>query len=206
VRVPGDPSAAAFHLTVAAVVPGARVTIPGAGLNPTRCAYLDRLRRAGLRVTVDEEEGEGPEPAGTVRATGAPVTLGEIEPAAVAGLIDELPALAVAAAFGHGTVRVRGAGELRVKESDRLAAVAAGLAAIGARARLLDDGWEIEGSGGEPLPGGRVAARGDHRIAMAFLVAGLHTRGGVEVDGGEMIATSDPTFLTNLKTIGEFAA
>jgi 5-enolpyruvylshikimate-3-phosphate synthase len=113
-------------------------------------------------------------------------------------VIDELPALAVVAAFAGGRTTVRGAGELRIKESNRLEAMAEGLNAIGGRVTLQPDGWTIDGSGGEPLRGGRVYSRGDHRVAMALLVAGLNCREGVELLDEPLIETSDPYFSSNL--------
>ncbi len=149
----------------------------------------------------------GPEPAaeprGTVRARGNSYTGVTIGPEDIPGLIDELPLVAVAAAFAEGSTRVTGAGELRVKESDRLKTVGEGLHAIGAPVRLLEDGWEIQGSGGERLPGGEVSSRGDHRVAMAFLVAGLGCRRGVRITDDPGIETSDPHFMENLKHISE---
>ena len=119
-------------------------------------------------------------------------------------LIDELPALAVMAAFATGRTTIRGAAELRVKESNRLEAMAEGLNAIGANVTLEPDGWTIEGSAGEPLSGGNVRSRGDHRIAMALLMAGLHCRNGVEMTDEPLIETSDPYFSANLaRLLGE---
>jgi 3-phosphoshikimate 1-carboxyvinyltransferase len=121
-------------------------------------------------------------------------------------LLDELPALAVAAAFADGRSHLRGASELRVKESDRIEAMALGLRAIGARVRTEEDGWTIEGSAGELLAGGRVLSQGDHRVAMALLVAGFRTRAGVEVMDPPLVETSDPLFPINLRALEEFAA
>ena len=203
VSVPADPSAGAFYLAAALVVPGSEVLLEGVSLNPSRTACFDVFRRMGLDLVLTDDDEPGPEPMGHVEAAAARNRAADIEPEEIPGLIDELPALAVAAAFAEGTTRVRGAGELRVKESDRLAAMAEGLAAIGARVRLLADGWEIEGSGGAPLPGGSVRSYGDHRVAMAFLIAGLGCRNGVTVLDEPQIETSDPYFLSNLNTIME---
>lgn len=200
-EIPGDPSAAAFYMAGAAIVPGSEVILEGVGLNPTRTKVFDVFSRMGLTVSGPPRVPSEIEPRGTVRISGEHLVGVRIEPAEVVGLIDELPAVAVAAAFAHGPTRVRGAGELRVKESNRLQAVADGLAAIGAAIELTDDGWNIEGSAGRPLPGGTVQSRHDHRIAMAFLMAGLGCRGGVTVEGDHGIETSDPFFLANLERL-----
>lgn len=204
VLVPGDPSAATFYLLAAAVVPGGEVELENVLLNPLRIRHFDLFRSMGLRVAVEAAVGDG-EPRGTVRAGHG--NLRGIAPAAedVPAIIDELPALAVAAAFAEGRSVFRGAEELEVKESDRLRAVYEGLRSIGARATLLPDGWEIEGSGGEPLPGGEITSHGDHRIAMAFLVAGFRCRTGVRVTDADLIETSDPHFRSNVKEILESA-
>jgi len=204
-RVPGDPSAAAFYLAAAAVVPGSRLRLEGVGLNETRTAFLDAFGEMGVELTV-EPDGGGVEPLGTIRATGRSPRGIEISPSRVPSLVDELPALAAAAVFADGVTRVRGAGELRVKESDRLSAMAEGLAALGARITLLEDGWEIEGSKGKELRGGRVRCREDHRVAMSLLVAGLRCRNGVEIVDFPRIETSDPFFLENLKQMSEPAS
>jgi 3-phosphoshikimate 1-carboxyvinyltransferase len=204
-HVPGDPSAAMFYLTAAAIVPGSQVTVEGVGLNPTRINGFTTLKDMGLDLRADVEDVSGGEPRGSVTARGGSLAGREMAPEAVTGMIDELPALAVAAAFATGETVIRGADELRYKESDRLSAVAEGLAAIGAPVALLPDGWCIQGSGGRPLPGGEVASRGDHRVAMAFLVAGLRCQNGVTITDPAGIATSDPGFLTNLNRLAEGA-
>lgn len=198
VSVPGDASAAMIYLAAAAVVPGSQVTLEDVGLNPTRINGFTVLQDMGLDLEITPGPASGGEPRGTVAAGGGPLTAVSVAPETVPGIIDELPALAVAAAFAAGETTVRGAGELRVKESDRLAAVTAGLTAIGATVTEHADGWTIRGSAGRPLPGGRVESRGDHRIAMAFLVAGLGCRDGVTITDPGGIATSDPGFPENL--------
>ncbi len=199
VDVPGDLSAAAFLLAAAALVPRSRLLLRGVGVNPTRTAFLDHLARAGVAVARGNERTESGEPradllmeAGTLR----PVTVG---PEEAPGLIDELPLVAVLAAFARGTSEIRGASELRVKESDRIAAGAEGLALLGARVEERPDGWIIHGGGS--LRGGVVDACGDHRIAMAFLVAGLRAREGVSVRGAEAARVSDPGFLPRLRRL-----
>ncbi len=200
-RVPGDPSAATFYLLAAALAPDREVMLEGVSLNPSRTSHFDVFRRMGLDLDVTHDSEPGPEPRGRVTARGGKLRGVDIAPSEIAGLLDELPALAVLAAFARGTTRVTGAAELRVKESDRLSAVAAGLTAIGGKVTTLADGWLIEGSAGEPLPGGDVETRGDHRVAMAFLIAGLATRAGVRLTGAPMIETSDPYFLSNMEAL-----
>jgi 3-phosphoshikimate 1-carboxyvinyltransferase len=197
VDVPGDPSAAAFLAAAAALVPRSDLRLRGVGVNPTRCAFFDLLVRAGATVTFEEERPAGAEPvadlrvrAGTIR----PITVG---PGEIAGLIDELPLVAVLAAFARGTSEITGAAELRLKESDRIESVASALRAVGGSVEVLPDGWRIEGVGA--LEGGDVATQGDHRIAMAFLVAGLRAKRGVRVDDAASVEVSDPGFLARLR-------
>jgi len=201
--VPGDPSAAAFYLVAAGIVPESEVILEMVGFNPLRSRVFDILEGMGLDLDRQAAHTPGPEPMGRLRARGRRLTAFTLGPEEVVPVLDELPALAVAAAFAEGTSTVTGAGELRVKESDRLAAVLEGLAAIGAPARATGDGWEITGSAGRPLPGGTVRTRGDHRIAMAFLVAGLRSTGGVRLVDPPGIDTSDPLFLGNLEHLME---
>jgi 3-phosphoshikimate 1-carboxyvinyltransferase len=199
IEVPGDASAAAFLLAAATLVPKSDLTITGVGVNPTRRAFLDLLIGSGARIEVGEERALSEEPVADIR-----VRAGTLRPFRVSGrqagaLIDELPLLAVIAAFTPGESEIRGAAELRVKESDRIAAVAGGLRAIGANAESHDDGWTIEGRAS--LPGGTVDALGDHRIAMSFLVAGLRAQRGVIVLGAESAGVSDPGFLPRLRRV-----
>jgi 3-phosphoshikimate 1-carboxyvinyltransferase len=194
-RVPGDLSSAAFWLVAAAFHPRAEVTLPGVGVNPTRAGILQLLPVARV-----EEGEEGGEPTATLRV----VTLPGLRPWAwseklSAELIDELPVLAVAATQLAGRTIISGAAELRVKESDRVAAMAAGLKAMGASLEEREDGWEIEGP--TRLRGAAVEARGDHRIAMALAVAGLLAEGETEVYGAECVAVSYPGFWDDLESL-----
>lgn len=194
-RVPGDPSACAFLGVAATGLPGSAVEIRSVGLNPTRTALFDVLRRAGadVQVTVDAEwHGE---PVGTVRIAAG--TLGDvvITPAEVPLLIDELPALAALATFG-GSCTVRGAAELRVKESDRISALIGGLRALGADADEFADGFAVRGS--RQLTGGAVDAHHDHRLAMAFAVAALGASGATAIHGADVAAVSFPRFFETL--------
>ncbi len=197
IDVPGDPSAAAFLLAAAALVPGSDLTIRGVGINPTRRAFLDLIARAGARVETGNERELGEEPVADIRIRSGTLSPFRILAAECGPLVDELPMVAVLAAFASGESTVRGAEELRVKESDRIAAVTTGLRAIGALVEEHSDGWTILGS--RSLKGGVVDSQGDHRIAMAFLVAGLRAKQGVTVNGVESVAVSDPGFLSRLR-------
>ncbi|HET9234162.1 MAG TPA: 3-phosphoshikimate 1-carboxyvinyltransferase, partial [Candidatus Eisenbacteria bacterium] len=203
--VPGDISAAAFFLVAAAIRPGSQVTLEGAGLNPTRTKVLDVMKRMGLDLIVVPDVGGSPEPSGTIHVSAKTLQGTDVTADDVPHLIDELPALAVLAAFANGTSTVRGAAELRHKESNRLEAMAEGLNALGARVTLESDGWTIEGSGGKSLAGGAVRSRGDHRVAMSLLVAGLGSKTGCAITDLPLIETSDPFFAHNLNRILEHA-
>ena len=194
-RVPGDPSATAFLAVAAAGLEGSAIDIDDVGLNPTRTALFDILRRAGASVATAETGVWHGEPVGRVQIrTGAKLAL-SIAPDEVPLLIDELPALAALATFG-GSIEVRGAGELRVKESDRISALVEGLRAMGADADEFPDGFAVRGS--RPLTGGHVDARHDHRLAMSFAVAALGATGPTEILGAEVAAVSFPGFFEML--------
>jgi 3-phosphoshikimate 1-carboxyvinyltransferase len=205
--VPGDFSSAAFWLVAAAVLPGSRVEVGGVGLNPTRHALLDVLRRFGANVLVqtdtDANAPEGGEPQGTITVEHHDVRPVVIGPEEVPGLIDELPAIAVLGARG-GHVTVSGAAELRVKESDRIAALVAGFRALGVNADERPDGFVIGGRasrapGRATAHGGAVAdARGDHRIAMAFAIAALAADTPSTIEGADAVAISYPGFFETL--------
>ena len=196
VTVPGDPSSAAFWAAAAAGIPGASVVIEGVGLNPSRTSFLGILERMGALVDVRPDDSLGPEPSGTVTVAHAALRAVEVDPAQVPGLIDELPALAALATHGGG-LSVTGAGELRVKESDRIAALVAGLRALGADAQELADGFRI--TGGRRLTGGAADAVGDHRLAMAFAIAALGADGESLIRGAESVAVSYPAFFDTLE-------
>jgi 3-phosphoshikimate 1-carboxyvinyltransferase len=199
ITVPGDLSAAAFFLAVAAATPGATVTALGVSLNPTRSGLLDALERMGARVERRTQPAAGEEPMGDVTVTG-PQRLTAIDLPAewVPRMIDEIPAWAMAAATAHGRSRISGAAELRVKESDRLALLAANLGTLGVTVREQKDGLEIEGG---PIGGGTVRSDGDHRIAMAFAALGTRASGPVTVDDATGIATSYPGFAEALTAL-----
>jgi 3-phosphoshikimate 1-carboxyvinyltransferase len=198
VRVPGDISSAAFLLVAGAVIGEARVTVKDVGVNPTRTGLLDVLEAMGARIAWSEEGDEGePTASLTVEATALRGTT--VGGALIPRLIDEVPALAVAAAVAGGVTTVIDAAELRVKESDRIAALAAELGRLGARVREAPDGLAIEG--GRRLRGARVASGGDHRMAMALTVAGLVAEGETVVEDTACVATSFPGFVETLNAL-----
>jgi 3-phosphoshikimate 1-carboxyvinyltransferase len=195
--VPGDLSSAAPWLVAGALHPDADLTLTGVGLNPTRSHVIDVLRRMGASIETRISEDGGPEPIGELRVRGG-VRLSAVEIAGdeAAALIDELPLLGVAMAAARGVSVLRDAGELRVKESDRIAAVVAGLRAIGASVEELPDGWRVRR--GRPRQA-RVVTHGDHRIAAAFAVAAVTgAASAVELDDSECVAVSYPTFWSDL--------
>ena len=189
--VPGDVSSAAFLVVAALILPDSEVRIDGVSLNPGRLGFVDVLRAMGadLEISVDAAE---PEPVGSIVARSSRLRGVDVTPAAVPGLIDEVPALCVAAAHADGRFTVSGAGELRIKESDRIAALAEGLGRMGARVEEHPDGLTVEG--GRPLHGAAVRAHDDHRIAMALAVAGLSAPGGTSIEGAECASVSFPEF------------
>lgn len=191
VRVPGDASSAAFLVVAALVLPDSEVVVEDVLLSPTRVAFVEVLRAMGGQVEVRLETSD-PEPVGAIVARTSRLRGAAIDPAIVPALIDEVPALAAAAAFADGTLTVTGAAELRIKESDRIAALAGGLQALGVRLRELPDGLVIEG--GAPLRGAAVRSFGDHRIAMALSIAALGASGSTEVEGAECVGVSFPSF------------
>lgn len=197
-RVPGDVSSAAFVMAAAAARPGSDVTITGVGLNPSRTGLVHVLRRFGVSVDADVTDDWQGEPVGTIRVRAQ--SLGRLELGAdvVPGIIDELPVLAALATAG-GDLRVTGAAELRVKESDRITALVSGLRALGADADELPDGFHIRGN--KALTGGTVHAHDDHRLAMAFAVAALAARGPVVIEGAQAAAVSYPAFFLDLERL-----
>jgi len=196
--VPGDPSSAAFPIVAALITPGSDVTITNVGMNPTRAGLFAMLQAMGADLTIANAREVGGEPVADLIARHSPLTGIDVPPDVVASMIDEFPAFFVAAAVAKGVTRTHGLDELRVKESDRLSLMAQGLARIGVAVDETEDGLVIEGTGGEPLDGGNsaptIAAQLDHRIAMSFAIAGLHTRGGLVIDDMGPVATSFPGF------------
>jgi 3-phosphoshikimate 1-carboxyvinyltransferase len=204
IEVPGDPSSAAFFVVAALLVEGSDVTIENVGLNPTRAALFDVLRQMGGSIEEIERREVGGEPVADLRVRHSALRGIEVDPAVAPSMIDEFPVLFAAAALAQGRTVTRGLEELRVKESDRLAAMATALTAAGAKVEEREDGLVIEGTGGALLAGGAnhpVATHLDHRIAMSMAVAGLASRTGVEVDDTRPIATSFPTFEPMLESL-----
>lgn len=200
--VPGDISSAAFWLVAAAAQQGSHLLVKNVGLNPSRTGILPVLIRMGAQVReiVEVEEAE---PWGTIEIKGAPLKATVISGKEIANVIDEIPILAVAAALAEGTTVISDAKELRVKETDRIAAIATNLRAMGVQVTEKEDGMEIVG--GSALEGARLESFGDHRIAMAFAVAGLFAKGETLIDGVECVATSYPSFHDTLEAITEAA-
>ena len=197
--VPGDPSSAAFWLVAASVVPGSGLLVGNVGLNPTRTGLVAALRMMGADIAEENARTVGGEPVADLRVRHAPLSAIDVPPDLAPSMIDEYPALFVAAAFARGRTVARGAEELRVKESDRIAAMAAALGANGVAIEEHPDGLSVEGTGGEPIPGGgTVATRLDHRIAMSMAVAALHARAPVTLDDAAPVATSYPAFFPTL--------
>ena len=194
VSVPGDPSSAAFPLVAALLVPGSRLTVEGVGLNPLRTGLFATLREMGAELTVSNERLESGEPVGDVTATYGPLRGADVPAERVPAMIDEYPILAVVASCAAGTSRFRGLGELRVKESDRLSATVALLAANGVHAEVEGDDLLLHRNGAPPAGGGTVITHMDHRIAMSALVMGLATKEPVAVDDAAFIDTSFPGF------------
>ncbi|MGX7895602.1 3-phosphoshikimate 1-carboxyvinyltransferase [Tsuneonella sp. HG222] len=195
IEVPGDPSSAAFFAVAALIVPGSELVIENVGLNPTRAGLFEVLRQMGGQIEELVRREVGGEPVADLLVKHSNLKGIKVDPAIAPAMIDEFPVLFVAAALAEGTTTTSGLDELRVKESDRLSAMAAALIGAGARILEREDGLVIEGTGGEPLPGGNtVATHLDHRIAMSMAIAGLASRAGVEVDDTRPVATSFPAF------------
>jgi 3-phosphoshikimate 1-carboxyvinyltransferase len=202
ISVPGDPSSAAFPLTAALLVPGSCVRVEAVGLNPLRIGLFTTLAEMGADLRIENQRMEGGEPIGDLVAGYAPLRGLDVPPDRAPTMIDEYPILAVAAACAEGTTRMRGLGELRVKESDRLAATAAMLRANGVRVEIAGDDLLVHGSGQLPRGGGLVATHMDHRIAMSGLILGLVAQEPVQVDDAAFIDTSFPNFVSLMSGLG----
>ncbi|WP_299676748.1 3-phosphoshikimate 1-carboxyvinyltransferase [uncultured Roseobacter sp.] len=196
IDVPRDPSSAAFPVCAALIVPGSDVLVSGIGLNPTRAGLYTTLREMGADLTYENERTEGGEPVADLRARFSPDLRGiEVPPERAASMIDEYPVLSVVASFAEGQTVMRGVKELRVKESDRIDAMAVGLRANGVTVDEGPDWWKVTGLGHGNVPGGATCASHlDHRIAMSFLILGMAAQKPVSVDDGGPIATSFPIF------------
>jgi 3-phosphoshikimate 1-carboxyvinyltransferase len=202
VDVPGDISSAAPFLTAAALLAGSSLTVHDLHLNPSRTGLLDVLERMGVDVGVSNKRRAAGELVGDVEVVGRPLQATNIGAAEVPRLVDELPFVALLAAFAHGTTVISGAAELRAKESDRIDAVASGLRGLGVHVEARDDGFVVRGTPARPR-GGRMDARGDHRIAMLAAVAGAVSREGVEIEGADSVAVSFPGFFDLLDSVAQ---
>jgi len=199
IDVPADISSAAFFLVGAAIASGSSLTLRNVGLNPTRIGVIEILRRMGARIDIEPVSSAGGEPSGTLHVVSAPLHGIEIPLELVPLAIDEFPVLFIAAACAQGVTTLSGAEELRVKESDRLAVMAEGLTALGVAVEPKADGLMMSGG---PIQGGRVHAYGDHRIAMAFAMAGLVAAGPIEISGCAEVDTSFPGFVELAASVG----
>jgi 3-phosphoshikimate 1-carboxyvinyltransferase len=202
VLVPSDPSSAAFPLVAALVTPGSDVVIDGVMMNPLRTGLIATLLEMGAEIDRLDERDEGGETIADLRVRASRLTGVTVPAGRAPAMIDEYPVLAVAAAFADGSTRMQGLQELRVKESDRLAAVAAGLERVGVPHAIEGDDLVVHGLGGRVPGGATVATHLDHRIAMAFLVMGLASRNPVSIDDGAMIQTSFPSFIPLMRHLG----
>lgn len=202
VVVPGDISSAAFPLVAALLVEGSRLTVRGVGLNPLRTGLLTSLTEMGADIRILNKRIEAGEPVGDLEVAAGPLRGIDVPAERAPTMIDEYPVLAMAAACAEGTSRFHGLGELRVKESDRLGAVADGLAACGAQVSIEEDTLIVEGTGRPPRGGARIAVNLDHRIAMSFLVLGMAADEPVGVDDAGPIATSFPGFVDLVTRLG----
>jgi 3-phosphoshikimate 1-carboxyvinyltransferase len=197
--VPGDPSSAAFWAVAASIVRGSDITITNVGMNPTRTGLFAALRLMGADIAEQNPRTVGGEPVADLRVRHAALSAIDVPPELTPSMIDEYPVLFVAAALAAGRTVARGAHELRVKESDRIAAMAEALGACGVAVEEFEDGLAITGTGGASIPGGaRIASKLDHRIAMAMTVAGLAARESVTIDDVAPVATSYPGFFASL--------
>ncbi len=204
IAVPRDPSSAAFPVCAALIVPGSDVLVPGIGLNPTRIGLFTTLREMGADLTYENERTEGGEPVADLRARYSPNMKGiEVPPHRAASMIDEYPVLSVVASHATGQTMMAGVKELRVKESDRIEAMASGLRACGVTVEDGPDWWAVTGMGPGGMPGGATCVSHlDHRIAMSFMIAGMASQNPISLDDGTPIATSFPIFEPLMADLG----
>ena len=201
--VPRDPSSAAFPVCAALIVEGSDVLVPNIGLNPTRAGLFYTLQEMGADLTFENMREEGGEPVADLRAKYSPDMQGiAVPPERAASMIDEYPILSVVASFAHGVTRMHGVKELRVKESDRIEAMATGLRAAGVTVQDGPDWWHVHGLGGAVKGGALAATHLDHRIAMSFLILGMGAHEGMSIDDGGPVATSFPIFEPLMVTLG----
>ena len=200
--VPGDPSSAAFPMVAALLMPGSQVVIEGVGVNPLRTGLFDTLREMGADLAFANERIEGGEPIADIAVRHTRLRGVEVPAERAPRMIDEYPILAVAAAFARGRTVMHGLAELRVKESDRLGAIARGLEACGVKLAVSGDTLSVDGADAPPAGGAAIATRLDHRIAMAFLVLGMAARQPTRIDDSETIGTSFPGFVALMNGLG----
>jgi len=203
VEVPRDPSSAAFAIVAALIVPGSELRLPAILLNSRRTGLVQTLLEMGANIVTENERQSGGETIGDLLVRASALRGVDVPPDRAPAMIDEYPILAIAASFAEGETRMHGLEELRVKESDRLASIAAGLKANGLSVSEAPDSLTVEGRGVDGVPGGaRVATHRDHRIAMSFLTMGLGSKDSVSVDDTSMIATSFPEFEKLMRDLG----
>lgn len=198
IKVPGDPSTAAFWIAAAAIIPGSEIELRDVSLNPTRLGFLRALEKMGAHIET-ELVSTGPEPIGNLCVKYSQLKAISVHPEDVPSLIDEIPILAIVCSQAHGISEIRGAEELRVKESDRLNLIGQNLTAMGAKIEMLSDGFRI--SGPQKLTGAKIETHDDHRIAMAFSIAGLLAKGHTEIVNPECVAISYPHFFDALRDL-----
>lgn len=202
VTVPGDPSSAAFALVAAIITEDSEVTVTNVGANPLRFGLYETLKEMGADITYANERAQGGEKVVDITARSSKLKGVEVPPARAPKMIDEYPILGIAAAFAEGRTVMRGLAELRIKESDRLSAIAQGLAACGVKIEETEDGLIVTGAGGKPPGGASIATHMDHRIAMSFLVMGTAAKHRVGVDDATLIETSFPGFAALMNGLG----
>lgn len=202
VVIRGDPSSAAFPIVAALLVPGSEITVRNMMVNPLRTGLLRTLLEMGADIRLEDERSEGAEAVADATVRASALRGVDVPATRAPSMIDEYPILAAAAAFASGRTTMRGLGELRVKESDRLAAMVAGLKACGVAAHEDGDDLIVEGTGERPVGGAEIEAHDDHRIAMSFLILGLAAQRPVTVDSADMIATSFPDFVPLMRSLG----
>jgi 3-phosphoshikimate 1-carboxyvinyltransferase len=202
VDVPGDPSSAAFPLAAALITPGSCVTVENVLLNPSRIGLFETFKEMGADLTISNRRDAGGEPVGDITVRHGPLKGVEVPPERAPSMIDEYPILSAVAAFADGKTVMRGIGEMRVKESDRIALMAKALADSGVEVEEEPEGLIVRGAGKPPRGGAQVVTHGDHRIAMSNLVLGLAAEQTVTVNEPEMIATSFPGFVEMMRRLG----